>query len=109
MMLLSPTHRILHYPENNSAIISLTSEELNRLNFKKGDTEGLINFALAIKGITFAIFIAEKDGITKLSLRSKGDIDVSEIAKKYFEIAGRLASLTTTKTQACKSEILKKL
>ena len=37
------------YPENNSAIISLTSEELNRFNFKKGDTEGFVNYALSIK------------------------------------------------------------
>ena len=76
------------YPEHKSAIIYLDALELKKFNFKKGDTEGLINFALAIKGITFAIFIAEKDGITKLSLRSKGDIDVSEIAKKYFNGGG---------------------
>ena len=44
----------------------------------------MINFALAIKGITFAIFIAEKDGITKLSLRSKGDIDVSGAYVKNY-------------------------
>jgi phosphoesterase RecJ-like protein len=59
----------------------------------------LINFALAIKGITFAIFIAEKDGITKLSLRSKGNIDVSDIAKKYFNGGGhRNASGGISKT-----------
>ena len=78
------------YEENNSAIISLNHEELKRFNFKKGDTEGIINYALAIKGIIFAAFIVEKDGITKLSLRSKGNFKVNEIAKKYFNGGGHI-------------------
>ncbi len=78
------------YPENNAAIISLTAEELERFNFKKGDTEGVVNYALAIKGIIFAAFIAEKDGMVKLSLRSKGDFKVNEIANKYFSGGGHM-------------------
>ena len=78
------------FPELNSAIISLTEEELDRFNFKKGDTEGVVNFALAIKGIIFAVFIAEKEGKVKLSLRSKGDFKVNEIAKKYFSGGGHM-------------------
>jgi len=78
------------YPENNAAIISLTNEELKRFDFKKGDTEGFVNYALAIEGIKFAVFIAEKDGIVKLSLRSKGDFKVNEIANKYFRGGGHM-------------------
>ena len=78
------------YPENNAAIISLTAEELERFEFKKGDTEGLVNYALAIEGIKFAIFIAEKDGVVKLSLRSKGNFKVNEIARKYFSGGGHM-------------------
>ena len=78
------------FPELNSAIISLTEEELARFNFKKGDTEGVVNYALAIKGIIFAVFIAEKEGKVKLSLRSKGDFKVNEIAKKYFSGGGHM-------------------
>ena len=80
--------KLLLYPENNSAIISLTSEELKRFSFKKGDTEGFVNYPLAIKGIKFAVFITEKEGIVKLSLRSKGKLKVNEIAKKYFNGGG---------------------
>ena len=82
--------KLIIYAENNSAIISLTHEELKRFNFKKGDTEGIINYALAIKGIIFAVFIVEKDGITKLSLRSKGNFKVNEIAKKHFNGGGHI-------------------
>mgnify|MGYP006129734131 CR=1 FL=1 len=80
--------KLLIYPQNNAAIISLNAEELKRFNFKKGDTEGVVNYALAIKGVRFAAFIAEKDGMVKLSLRSKGTFKVNEIANKYFSGGG---------------------
>ena len=80
--------KLLLYPENNAAIISLTDEELNRFNFKKGDTEGVINYALAIKGIIFAVLIVQRGDIVKLSLRSKGNFKVNLIANKYFNGGG---------------------
>ena len=80
--------KLLLYPENNAAIISLSAEELKQFNFKKGDTEGFVNYCLAIEGITFAVFITEKEGIVKLSLRSKGNVNVNTIAKEYFQGGG---------------------
>ena len=103
------------YEENNSAIISLNHEELKRFNFKKGDTEGIINYALAIKGIIFAAFIVEKDGITKLSLRSKGNFKVNEIAKKYFNggghinASGGVSQLSVKETTKKLENIIKKI
>ena len=82
--------KLLLYPENNAAIISLTAKELKKFNYQKGDTEGMVNYALSIKGITFAVFLVEKDEIVKLSLRSKGDFKVNEIAKKYFSGGGHM-------------------
>ena len=82
--------KLLLYPENNAAIISLTAEELKRFQFQKGDTEGFVNYALAIEGIKFATFIAEKDELVKLSLRSKGNFKVNEIANKYFSGGGHI-------------------
>jgi len=96
------------YEKNNSAIISLNHEELIRFNFKKGDTEGIINYALAIKGIIFAAFIVEKDGITKLSLRSKGNFKVNEIAKKYFNGGGHI-NASGGVSQLSVKETIKKL
>jgi len=82
--------KLLLYPENNSAIISLNAEELDRFGFQKGDTEGFVNYALAIKGIKFATFITEKEGVVKLSLRSKGNFKVNKIAEKYFNGGGHM-------------------
>ena len=102
------------YPDLHAAVISLTEEELKSFDFRKGDTEGVVNYALSIKGITFAIFIAQKDGVVKLSLRSKGDFKVNEIAKKYFSggghinAAGGISDLSVKGTTKKVVEIFKK-
>jgi bifunctional oligoribonuclease and PAP phosphatase NrnA len=82
--------KLLLFPDNNSAVISLTAEELELFGFQRGDTEGFVNYALAIEGIKFATFIAEKEGFVKLSLRSKGNFKVNEIAHKYFNGGGHI-------------------
>jgi len=104
--------KLLLYPKNNSAILSLSSDELDRFQFKKGDTEGFVNFALGIKGIRFAAFIVEKEGVVKLSLRSKGNIKVNEIASKYFNggghvnAAGGISSVSINETIKILEEII---
>ena len=100
--------KLLLYPENNSAIISLNAEELEKFKFKNGDTEGFINYALSIKGIKFATFIAEKEGIVKLSLRSKGNFKVNEIASKYFNGGGHTNASGGT-SQLSVNETIKKV
>ena len=66
------------------AIISVTEEELERFNFIKGDTEGLVNVALSIEGVDVAVFFAQKGNMTKISFRSKGEIAVNLIASQNF-------------------------
>jgi bifunctional oligoribonuclease and PAP phosphatase NrnA len=75
-------------PAKPIAYISLTEAELTRFNYKKGDTEGLVNMALSVEGIKMAAFFAEKDGIVKISFRSKGDLYVNEFAAKHFDGGG---------------------
>ncbi|WP_418513228.1 DHH family phosphoesterase [Corallibacter sp.] len=73
-----------------TAYITLTQEELNTFNFKKGDTEGFVNYALSLDGIIFAaIFIEDKQNdIIKISLRSKGDFSVNEFSRAHFQGGG---------------------
>lgn len=73
-------------PEYRTAYITLTQEELNAANFRKGDTEGFVNYGLSLKNIIFAaIFIEHKqEGIIKISLRSKGDFSVNEFSRENF-------------------------
>ena len=69
-------------------LISMSSEELQRFNYQKGDTEGLVNVILSIEGISIALFLMEaQDGI-KMSFRSKGSYFVNDFAKKNFSGGG---------------------
>ena len=75
-------------PEYNTAYITITKEELKQFQITTGDTEGLVNYPLSIKGIKLACLIVDRTERVKLSLRSKGDIAVNEICSKYFEGGG---------------------
>ncbi len=72
------------FPEINTAYISLSQEELKQFDFKRGDTEGLVNYPLSINGIKFAVLITEKEKDVSMSFRSKGDCYVNEFAAKHF-------------------------
>ena len=75
-------------PEYRTAIITLTKKDYEEFNISRGDTEGLVNYLLMMKDVVLAAFIHEQPTITKISLRSKGDFSVQEIAKKYFKGGG---------------------
>ncbi|MFZ6052079.1 DHH family phosphoesterase [Halocola ammonii] len=70
------------------AYISLSKEELDDHNYRKGDTEGLVNQALSVKGVNFAAFIREGNNEVKMSFRSRGTFDVNQFARKYFDGGG---------------------
>ncbi len=77
-------------PDHKTSYITLTQEELDNFNHTKGDTEGIVNYGLSIKGILFtAIFIENRDeNIIKISFRSQGDFDVNEFARAHFNGGG---------------------
>lgn len=79
-------------PEYRTAFITLSQEELNQYNYKKGDTEGFVNYALSIENIAFAaIFIEDKgNDIIKISLRSKGTFSVNAFAREHFNGGGHI-------------------
>ena len=74
--------------EFRTAIITLTKQDYERFQISRGDTEGLVNFLLQMKNIVLAVFIHEHPTITKISLRSKGDFSVQDIARKHFKGGG---------------------
>ena len=70
------------------AHMSLTEEEMRRFWFQQGDSEGFVNYPLTIKKMRMsAIFIEHKDFI-RVSLRSRGAVDVNTFAARYFEGGG---------------------
>ncbi len=79
-------------PEYKTSYITLSQSELDRYKYVKGDTEGIVNYGLSIKGIIFAaIFIENNDeNIVKISFRSQGDFDVNAFAREYFNGGGHI-------------------
>lgn len=73
-----------------TAYITLTQDELDTHGFKKGDTEGFVNYGLTLEGIIFAVIFIEnrEEGIIKISFRSIGDFSVNEFARNHFNGGG---------------------
>ena len=76
----------------NTAYIVLTQNDLDEFNFKKGDTEGVVNYGLSVQGVKFAVIFIEqrKENIIKISLRSKGNFDVNTLARQHFNGGGHI-------------------
>ncbi len=93
-------------PELKTSYITLSQKELNKYNFRKGDTEGVVNYGLSLKDVIFAaIFIEHKqEGIIKISFRSNGNFSVNEFARAHFgggghtNAAGGRSNLSLNKT-----------
>lgn len=71
-----------------AAYMTLTQAELNKFKYNEGDTEGIVNYGLTIKGINISALFIERRKYIKISFRSEGNFDVNKIAVKYFNGGG---------------------
>ena len=69
-------------------LIKLNQLGLKAFNHQSGDTEGIVNYALGIKGIRMAVFFCERDHLIKISFRSKDNFSVKELAAAHFSGGG---------------------
>lgn len=96
----SISDQLIVLPEYHTAYITLSREDLQRFDHQIGDTEGVVNYALSIKGINLAALFMERDGIVKASFRSKGKFAVNTLAAEHFNGGGHRnaagANCTTT-------------
>ena len=76
------------YPEHGAAIITLTADELKQYNYRKGDTEGLVNKPLSIPGIHWSFFFRQDPEFIRVSARSQGNYSVNDICQRYFNGGG---------------------
>lgn len=100
---LSERFRI--YEEEHFAYLYITLEEQRRFGITPPDMEGLVQYTMLLKDIELGALLRERaDGTVKISLRSKHEIDVCQIAREHFGGGGHLrasgatvhASLTET-------------
>ena len=70
------------------AHMSLTEEEMRRFWFQQGDSEGFVNYPLTIKKMRMSAMFTEHKDFIRVSLRSRGAVDVNLFASRYFEGGG---------------------
>ena len=76
---LSNLHR-----EGALAWIWVTQEQMQRFGAREEDCEGLVNYALSMADVQVAIFFRElPDCRYRVSLRSKGEVNVSSVAEHF--------------------------
>lgn len=78
------------YPEYQTALITLTLEEMKRFGFTNGDAEGFVNIPLSLEGVVFSVFIREDNEKIKVSLRSQGTFPANKFAADQFDGGGHL-------------------
>ena len=76
---LSNLHR-----EGPLGLISVSQEQMESCEATEEDCEGLVNYALSIRDVEVAVFLRElPDGRYRVSLRSKGGLNVAEVAERF--------------------------
>ena len=76
--------------EYNIGLISISKNDLIRFHIQTGDTEGLVNYPLSIQGMKMAALVIDRDEERKWSFRSKGNVDVNQFARQYFNGGGHV-------------------
>ncbi len=82
------SERLTVLKDFHTAYIHLTTEDLNHFDHQNGDTEGVVNYALSIEGIVLAVLFTQKEDRIRLSMRSKGEFSVNDLARKHFNGGG---------------------
>jgi bifunctional oligoribonuclease and PAP phosphatase NrnA len=111
MRLLGEALRNLNQ-EGNLVWIWVTQEQMDRCGAKEEDCEGLVNYALSIADAEVAVFFRElPDGRFRVSLRSKGKVNVAKLAERFGGGGHECASgcAVNGPLQAAVSEILSQL
>lgn len=85
IMLMKTALETLEFYHNDMiSCISLTLKQMEEMNAKDEDTDGLINLARGIECVETAIFFKELEpGKIKVGLRSKKYADVAAVARKF--------------------------
>ena len=82
------SEKLIILPDLHTAYISISKEELERYQIETGDTEGVVNYALSLKGIVMAAIIIDRTEAVKLSFRSLGNFSVNDFSKRHFSGGG---------------------
>ena len=100
---------LVKIPDLPVVYITLSKQELVLCDFKKGDTEGFVNYGLSLKGVNFSCMMIENEneGKIKMSFRSQGDFSVDNFARNYFNGGGHLNAAGGVSTESLDKTIIR--
>ncbi|MCC5919322.1 MAG: bifunctional oligoribonuclease/PAP phosphatase NrnA [Cyclobacteriaceae bacterium] len=78
------SERLVVLEEYNTAYFAISAKDLEKFSSRTGDTEGLVNYALSIQGISMAAVIIDRTEAVKMSFRSVGEFAVNEFSAAHF-------------------------
>lgn len=76
--------------EMRAAITTLDKATLAKYHYEKGDTEGLVNLPLEIRGMVSSFFLREDPEFIRISARSQYDFPVSKVCEDLFGGGGHI-------------------
>ena len=79
------------FDDLHASYYTITREDMKNFHYMRGDSEGLVNVPLQIKGMKCSVSLREDDRIDGriwVSLRSVDDFSVEEMAKRFFNGGG---------------------
>ena len=86
------------------AYTCITREHMTSSKAEEAETEGIVNYVRAIKGAQVAIlFREEADGTTRVSLRSRDGLDISQVAHLFGGGGHKTAAGCTIKAPLCEA------
>ncbi|HKK20164.1 MAG TPA: DHHA1 domain-containing protein, partial [candidate division Zixibacteria bacterium] len=75
---------IRFFDSEQICVITLTRQMLEESGAKDSDSEGLVDYTLFTRGVRAGVMLKEiEPGLTKASLRSRNNINVSTIAAQF--------------------------
>lgn len=78
------------FDRHHAAVITLGRDELESFNYDRGDTEGLVNMPLEIKGMVYSFFLREDKDCIKVSARSSFGFPVNKMCENLYGGGGHL-------------------
>ncbi len=72
------------FAEHCCCVTTLDEKELERFHYERGDTEGLVNRPLEIRGVVYSFFLRQDKDCVKVSARSQENFPVSEICERLY-------------------------
>lgn len=99
-------------PRHHAAIITLDRDALQKFKYDRGDTEGLVNMPLDVRGMVCSFFLREDPEFIRISARSVGSYPVSKVCEDLFGGGGHLQAAGAEfrgSLEECKQTIIKAL